>query len=79
YNILTIFLALLDFKSLNTNFSIFYRDNIIIIIYINNLLITGASKPDINRIKATLNKRVKILDLEVYYFYLRIEVIRNRL
>ena len=46
-------------------------------IYMNDLLITGASKPDINRIKAALSKRFKILDLRACHFYLGIEVIRD--
>jgi hypothetical protein len=48
------------------------------VIYIDDLLLARASKADINRIKATLSKRFKILDLGVYYFYLGIEVICNR-
>jgi hypothetical protein len=47
------------------------------VIYIDDLLLTRASKADINRIKAALNKWFKILDLGVYYFYLGIEVIRD--
>jgi hypothetical protein len=70
-------MASLDFKPLNTNSSIFYWNSIIITIYIDNLLITGASKPNINKIKAALSERFKILDLGVYYFYLGMEIICN--
>jgi hypothetical protein len=58
--------------------SMFYRDGTIIVIYIDDLLLTRASKADINRIKAALSKWFKILDLGVCYFYLGIEVIRDR-
>jgi hypothetical protein len=51
---------------------------VIITIYIDDLLITSASKPDINKIKDSLKQRFKISDLGAYYFYLRIEVIYNR-
>jgi hypothetical protein len=50
----------------------------IIAIYIDDLLLIGASKSDINRIKAALSKWFKISNLGAYYFYLEIEVIRNR-
>jgi len=56
----------------------FYRDETIIVIYMDDLLLTRASKADINRIKATLSERFKILDLRACYFYLGIEVIRDR-
>jgi hypothetical protein len=49
----------------------------IITIYVNNLLITGASKSAINQIKASLSKRFKIIDLGACYFYLSIEVTRD--
>jgi hypothetical protein len=71
------FLLLLGFQPLNTDSSVFYCDSVIIAIYINNLLLTGASKLDINKIKNSLKKRFKILDLGAYYFYLRIEVIHD--
>jgi hypothetical protein len=43
----------------------------------DDLLLARASKADINRIKAALSKRFKILDLGACYFYLGIEVIRD--
>jgi hypothetical protein len=44
----------------------------------DDLLLAGASKPDINRIKAALSKWFKISDLGACYFYLGMEVIRDR-
>jgi hypothetical protein len=78
YNILTTFLASLDFKLLDTDSSVFCRDGTIITIYIDDLLIAGVSKPDINKIKASLSERFKMSDLRAYHFYLGMEVIRNR-
>jgi hypothetical protein len=57
---------------------VFCRDDVIIAIYINDLLLASASKPDINKIKDSLKERFKILDLGAYYFYLGIEVIHDR-
>jgi hypothetical protein len=42
------------------------------------LLIASNSKTNINTLKNTLSDYFKILDLGVYYFYLSIEIIRNR-
>jgi hypothetical protein len=72
------FLASLDFKPLDADSSVFCRDSMIIVIYVDDLLLAGASKLDINRIKAALSEWFKILDLRACYFYLRIEVIRDR-
>ena len=49
----------------------------IIAIYMDNLLIAGASKSDIQALKDSLLVRFKMLDLSLYYFYLGIEVIRD--
>jgi hypothetical protein len=51
---------------------------VIITIYINDLLIASASKPDINKIKDSLKQRFKMSNLGACYFYLRMEVIRDR-
>jgi hypothetical protein len=44
----------------------------------DDLLITSDSKTNINTLKNTLSDYFKILDLGVCYFYLGIEVIRDR-
>jgi hypothetical protein len=46
----------MGFKLLNTNTSIFYKKGVIIIIYVNNLLITNYKYTKINIIKVSLNK-----------------------
>ena len=78
YNTLTTFLSLLRFQPLNTNSFVFYYDGVIIAIYIDDLLLASASKLNIDKIKDSLKQRFKISDLGAYYFYLRIEVIRDR-
>ena len=78
YNTFTTFLSLIGFQPLNTDSSVFCRDGVIIAIYINNLLIISAFKLNINKIKNSLKQRFKMFNLGAYYFYLRIEVIRDR-
>ena len=78
YNTLTTFLLLIRFQPLNTNSFVFYYNGVIITIYVNNLLIISASKPDINKIKDSLKQRFKMSNLGACHFYLRIEVIRDR-
>jgi hypothetical protein len=51
---------------------------IIIAIYIDDLLIAGDSKTNINTLKNALSDYFKILDLGACYFYLGIEIIRDR-
>jgi hypothetical protein len=57
---------------------VFYWDGTIIAIYVDDLLLARASKADIDRIKAALSERFKMLDLRACYFYLGMEVIRDR-
>jgi hypothetical protein len=71
-------LSSLGFQPLDTDSFVFCRDGIIITIYINDLLLANASKPDIDKIKDSLKERFKILDLGAYHFYLKIEVIHDR-
>lgn len=78
YNTLATFLASLDFKPLDADSSVFCRDGTIIAIYVDDLLIAGASKPDIDKIKASLSERFKMSDLGACHFYLGMEVIRDR-
>jgi hypothetical protein len=44
----------------------------------DNLLIISDSKTNISTLKNALNNHFKILDLSACYFYLNIEIIRNR-
>jgi hypothetical protein len=54
------------------------KKSIIIIIYIDDLLITSDSKTNIITLKNALSNFFKILDLGACYFYLSIEIIRDR-
>ena len=78
YNTLATFLASLDFKPLDADSFVFCRNSTIIAIYVDDLLIAGASKPDIDRLKTALSDRFKMTDLGACHFYFGIEVIRDR-
>jgi Reverse transcriptase (RNA-dependent DNA polymerase) len=78
YNTLATFLSSIGFQPLDADSSVFCRDGVIIAIYVDDLLITGASKPDIDKIKDSLKQRFKMSDLGACHFYLGMEVIRDR-
>jgi hypothetical protein len=78
YNTLATFLSSLGFQPLDADSSVFCRDGVIIAIYVDDLLIAGAFKLDINKIKDSLKERFKMSDLGACHFYLGMEVIRDR-
>ena len=78
YNTLATFLASFDFKPLDADSFVFCCNGTIIAIYVDDLLIAGASKSAIDQIKASLSERFKMTDLGACHFYLNIEVIRDR-
>ena len=53
--------------------------DIIIALYVDDVLITNSNRTDIQRIKDTLNVKFYITDLELYAYYLEITVIRDRI
>ena len=54
------------------------KKNIIIVLYMNDILITDLSKIDIQRIKKALNDKFHMFDLRPYVYYLDIIVKRDR-
>jgi hypothetical protein len=75
YNTLATFLSSLGFQALDADSSVFCRDGAI---YVDDLLLAGVSKLDINKVKENLKQRFKISDLGACHFYLEIEVICDR-
>jgi len=76
---LAIFFIGLNFQLFDINIFIFIKKNIIIVIYINNFFIIRDFINNIKTLKIIFNNRFKILDFGIYYFYLNIEIIKNRL
>ena len=56
----------------------FYKQGIILTIYVDDFFIAGDSYTDINALKASFSKQFKISDLGACHFYLGIEVTRDR-
>ena len=52
--------------------------DIIIALYVDNVLITNSNRVDIQRIKDTLNVKFYVIDLRFYAYYLEITIIRDR-
>ena len=55
-----------------------FKKEIIITLYIDNVLIINRNKVIIKRIKDALNVKFYILNLKLYVFYLNIIVKKNR-
>ena len=55
------------------------QTDIIIALYVDNVLIIDFNRVDIQRIKDTLNVKFHIIDLRFYAYYLEITVIRDRI
>ena len=55
------------------------KENIIIALYVNDILIIDLNKIDIQRIKKVLNDKFYMFDLRPYVYYLSMIVKRNRI
>ena len=66
--------------SIESNNSVFIdvKEDIIMTLYIDNVLIIDRSKIAIQRVKNRLNIKFHILDLKLYIYYLSITVKRDR-
>ena len=78
YKTLAKFLHELSFRSLNADHGLFAKKDIYIAIYIDNLLICGAERKDINNVKKTLKAKFHMSDLRPVSFHLGIAVTQNR-
>ena len=65
---------------IESNESVFMnvKKNIIVVLYVNDILIIDLSKIDIQRIKKILNNKFYMFDLRSYVYYLDIIVKRDR-
>ena len=53
--------------------------DIIIALYVNNILIIDSNRADIQRIKDVLNVKFHMIDLKFYTYYLEITITRDRI
>lgn len=78
YNTLSEFLQDMDFKPLDADASVFHKKGVIIAIYVDDLLITGRNRKEIDAIKQALSTRFQMSDLGPVNFYLGMTVTRDR-
>ncbi len=72
------FLFSLDYVSLNVEFNVFMKDDIMIAIYVNDLILTEFDLAVIFRLKNALNERFEMSDLELCIYYLDMKIFRDR-
>jgi hypothetical protein len=72
------FLFFLDYVSLNVEFNVFMKDDIMIVIYVKNLIFTELDFAVIFRLKNALNERFEMSDLNLCIYYFDMMIFRNR-
>ena len=78
YNTLTNFLETIGFTALVADAGVFSRGHLYIAVYVDDLLIAGPSKDEIQEIKDTLSNRFEMTDLGPCTHYLGMTVTRDR-
>lgn len=68
----------MGFKPLTANHSVFIRGNIIIVIYVDDLLLVGPNLDNLNTIKMELSQSFQMSNLGASTFYLGMSVTRDR-
>ena len=80
YDTITAFLKELGIILVDSDYGIFinYTTGTLIALYVDNILITGPLREDINKVKAALNTKFYMTDLGPCAYYLGITVTRDR-
>ena len=78
YNTLAAFLKEQGFYPIVADYSVFSNDITIIAIYVDDILLVGPDKKEIQRIKDKLHEHFEITDLSECNYYLGITVTRDR-
>jgi hypothetical protein len=78
FETLTQFLFFLDYVSLNVEFNVFMKNDIMIVIYVNDLIFTELNLATIFWLKNVLNDRFEMSDLNSCIYYLDMMIFRNR-
>ncbi len=68
----------LNYVSLNVEFNVFMKDDIMIVIYVNDLIFTKFNFATIFWLKNVLNERFEMSDLNSCIYYLDMMIFRNR-
>ncbi len=72
------FLFFLSYVSLDVEFNVFMKDEIMIVIYVNDLIFTKLNLAAIVWLKNALNERFEMSDLSSCIYYLDMMIFRNR-
>jgi hypothetical protein len=72
------FLFSLDYVFLNVEFNVFMKDDIMIVIYVNDLIFTKLNLATIFWLKNTLNERFEMSDLNLCIYYLDMIIFKNK-
>ena len=78
YDTLSKFLKSLDFAPLISDYSVFTNGRIIIGVYVDDILLAGPSKSEIQEVKNHLNQTFQMTDLGPVSYYLGMKVTRDR-
>ncbi len=72
------FFFFLDYVLLNVEFNVFMKNDIMIVIYVNDLILTELNFATIFWLKNALNDRFEMSDLDSCIYYLDMMIFRNR-
>jgi hypothetical protein len=72
------FLFSLDYVSLNVEFNVFMKNDIMIVTYVNDLIFTEFDRAIIFWLKNALNERFEMSDLNSCIYYLDMMIFKNR-
>jgi hypothetical protein len=67
-----------DYVSLNVEFNVFMKNDIMIVIYVNDLIFTELNLATIFKLKNVLNDRFEMSDLDSCIYYLDMMIFKNR-
>ncbi len=67
-----------DYVSLNVEFNVFIKNDIMIVIYVNDLIFTKFDRAIIFWLKKALNERFEMSDLSSCIYYLDMMIFKNR-
>lgn len=78
YKTLSTFLCKAGFTPLDADHSVFVKDSTYIAVYVDDLLLVGPNKADIQRIKDQLSQQFSMTDMGPIAYYLGMTVTHNR-
>jgi hypothetical protein len=78
FEILMKFLFFLDYVSLNVEFNVFMKNDIMIVIYVNDLIFTKFNFAIIFQLTNVLNKRFEMSDLKLCIYSFDMKIFKNR-